>query len=71
VGRRGAIEQAGLALAAIARGPFLGGALAHLGGRGRLGERPTLLDDAMGQQTPPFQTERRVSVELHPVSSLD
>jgi hypothetical protein len=43
-----------------------GRALAHLGGRGRLGERPALLHNPPGKNTPLVQTERRVSVKIHP-----
>src|SRR5207253_5405333 len=67
---RGAVAEAGLALLAVAAGPLAGGALADLGGRGRLGQRPTVIDDAPGELAALLQTELGVSVELHPVSSL-
>jgi hypothetical protein len=69
-GRR-AVEQAGLALGLEATDPLAGGALADFGGRGRLSQRPLLLDDPLAEQTPLLQAERGVTVELHPVSSLD
>src|SRR5262245_40327757 len=68
--RRAAIEQPGLTLFAIALGPLAGGALAHLGGRGRRAERPTLLDNPPRQSPARIQTESGVSVDLHPVTSL-
>src|SRR5438045_3240619 len=39
-------------------------------GRPRPRQRPVALYDPAAQLTTPFQTERRVSVKLHPVSSL-
>src|SRR5918994_1789406 len=68
--RRGAIEQAELALRAVAADPLARAAHADFGGRGRLRQRPALLDDAPCQQPALVQAEGRVSVELHPVSSL-
>lgn len=55
-----------LAAEALARRP-----LAHLGGRGRLGERPSLLDDALDEQLALLQTESGVSVKLHPVTRMN
>jgi hypothetical protein len=71
--RRGAEErskEAGLALGHVAGDPLAGGRLADFGGLGRLRQRPTLLDDALGQQPALVQAERGVSVKLHPVTSL-
>ena len=68
--RRRAVHQAGLPLGPEAARPLAGGALAHLGGRGRLAERPSFIDDPPGQQATLVQTEGGVSVEFHPVSSL-
>jgi hypothetical protein len=56
--RRGAIEQPGLSLAAIALDALTRRALAHLGGRGRLAERPTLLDNPPGEPEPLLRCER-------------
>jgi hypothetical protein len=68
-GRGGAVVEGELAPSPIATLPFARGALAHLGGSRRLGERPVLLDDAAGESSAVVQAERRVSVELHPVTS--
>jgi hypothetical protein len=69
-GGRGPIEQARLALGLIAGNPLAGGRLAHLGGLGRLGERLISFDQSVNEEPALVQTERGVSVELHPVSSL-
>src|ERR1019366_3927707 len=70
-GRRGAIKQTELALCSVAPDPLARTAHANRGGRGRLGQRPTLLNHATAKLPAPFQTERSVSVKVHPVSSLD
>jgi hypothetical protein len=44
LGSRGAIEQAELALGAVARDPLRARPHAHFGGRGRRSERPLVLD---------------------------
>src|SRR5688500_2008135 len=68
--RRGAVHQTQLALRPEAAHPLRGGALAHLGGLGRLGERPILLDYPPSEPQPLLRREGRVTVELHPVTSL-
>src|SRR5437763_417440 len=50
--------------------PLTGAADADLGGRGRLAHRPSLLEHPTAELPTTFQTERSVSVKLHPVSSL-
>jgi hypothetical protein len=67
---RAAVLQAGLGVGEVALAPLAAGALAHSGGRGRLRERPALLEHPTDHQLAPLRTERRVSVNLHPVSSL-
>jgi hypothetical protein len=70
LGSRGAVKQAELALAAVAADPLARAADADFSGRGRLRQRPMLLNDALGQQPTLVQAERSVSVKLHPESSL-
>ena len=65
-GGGGTVEEADGALEAIAGGPLLGGAHAHLGGRGHLGERPSLVDDSMRQSPTLVQAEGGITVQLHP-----
>ena len=48
---------------------FSGRSLNRLG-LGRLRQRPALNHHPLAQPVPPIQAERRVSVQLHPVSSL-
>src|SRR5579884_4486735 len=67
---RGTIQQPELTLSAVARHPLTGTADADLGGRGRLAQRPLTLHHPPAQLPASFQTERSVSVKLHPVSSL-
>jgi hypothetical protein len=62
--------QTELALGPVALDPRAAGALAHSGRLGGLRDRPPLLDDRQHHPTPSLQTERRVSVKLHPVSSF-
>ena len=71
VRRRGTVKQPGLALSPIARDPLRAGPLAHAGGHRRLRERPPLLEHPTHHRQPALRAERRVSVNLHPVSSLD
>jgi hypothetical protein len=71
LGCRGAILQAPIALGQVARHPLLTGALANAGGLGRRRQRPTVVDDAQHHDPPTLRAERRVSVNLHPVSSSD
>src|SRR5207248_1785103 len=55
--RRGAVQQPELALGAIATDPLARTAHADFGGRGRLRQRPSLIDDSPAKLTAPFQTE--------------
>jgi hypothetical protein len=68
--RRRAVHQAGLPLGPEAARPLARGALAHLGGRGRLGERPSFSDNPPGQQATLVQAERGVSAQFHPVPPI-
>ena len=68
--RRGAVEQPQLAFGPVAGDPLGGGSLAHLGGLGRLAERPSLLNNSSREPAALVQAERGVSVELHPATSL-
>ena len=68
--RRGAIEQPELALGAVAAHPLARAADADFGGLGRLRQRPLSLDHPPAEQPALVQAEGRVSVQLHPVSSL-
>src|SRR3989442_372726 len=70
VRRRGAGEQPELALGAVTPDPLAGAADADFGGLGRLRQRPSLLDHPTAQLPTSIQTESRVSVQVHPVSSL-
>jgi hypothetical protein len=70
VGGRRAIQKPRLAFLAEAPNPFTGRPLADVGGRGRLGQRPPLIDHTPAEQAPLVQSERGVTVQLHPVSSL-
>src|SRR5919109_4149213 len=69
-GRTRVIVQPELALDPESGHPFTCAADTDPGGPGRLRQRPLLLDDLAAQLTTTLQTERRVSVKLHPVSSL-
>src|SRR5215218_1549550 len=66
----GAIVEPNLALVPVAADPLSRRALAHLGGQGRLAERPTLIDDPPDKPQPLLRCEGSVTVELHPVTSL-
>src|SRR5450759_2199453 len=68
--RRRVIQQAELAVHAIATHPLPGTTNADLDGRGRLRHRPCLINDSLTEQPALIQAERRVSVQIHPVSSL-
>ena len=68
--RRGAVKQPELAIVAVATHPFAGAADADLGGRGRLAHRPLTARNPTAELPTTFQTERRVSVKLHPGSSF-
>src|SRR3954447_19542918 len=68
--RRGPIEETGIALDQEPTHPLASAPDADLGGRGRLGHRPPFDNDTTGKQPPLVQAEGRVSVQLHPVSSL-
>ena len=68
--RRGAIAQPGLALGAVARDPLRARALADFGRLGGLRQRPPVREDTNDHPPALIQAEGRVSVQLHPVSSL-
>jgi hypothetical protein len=59
-----------LALSPVPGKPLRAGPLAHAGGLGRRPERPTPLEHPHHHRQTPLRTERRVSVNLHPVPSL-
>src|SRR5207244_12298891 len=67
---RRAIEQARLALRAEPRQPAPDRALADAGGRGRRRHRPVLDQHPLDKQPAAIRTGARITVELHPVSSL-
>jgi hypothetical protein len=69
--RRGTMLQPQLAVGAIAPHPLARASDADFGGRGRLRHRPRLLNDTAAQHPPLVQAESRVTVQLHPVSSLE
>ncbi len=71
LGRRGAVKQAGLAFGELAADPLAAAPLAHSGGLSRLHERATLLDHSSDHDFSALRAEGRVSVQLHPVFSLD
>src|SRR5438876_3705892 len=68
---RGTIDESRLALQAVAAYPLASAAHADAGGLGRSPQRPSLDDNPFGQLAPATPAECRVTVELHPVSSLD
>src|SRR5437588_6048787 len=68
--RRRAVEQPELAILAVAGDPLTRAADADFGGRGRLRQRPVLLDDPSAEQAAFVQAEGSVSVKVHSVSSL-
>jgi hypothetical protein len=68
--RGGAITQPELPLGAVAPHPLAGAANTDSGGLGRLRQRPLSLNHSPAELPPAFQTERRVSVQIHSVSSL-
>src|SRR5260221_374261 len=43
---------------------------AHAGRRSRRHDRPTLINNKLAEPPPPSPTESRVSVQIHPVTSL-
>src|SRR5829696_7088294 len=59
-----------LAFGAVAPDPLARAADTNFGGLGRRRQRPLLIDNPLNQHPPLVQAESRVSVELHPVSSL-
>src|SRR3954471_21777286 len=69
-GRRRAIQQSRLALSAVTGDPLRSGVVADFGRLGGLRQRPPLLQHPANQAPALIETERRVSVQLHPVSSL-
>src|SRR5438309_983144 len=68
--RRGPVQQPELALDSITPHPLAGAADADFGGLGRLRPRPRFLHYPPAQLPTPIQTERSISVKVHPVSSL-
>src|ERR1039458_8573441 len=64
------IEQALLALEPIPARPLTSTTQTDLSGPCRLGHSPTLINNPTRELPAPIQTERSVSVKLHPVSSL-
>src|SRR5215213_9987858 len=68
--RRRAIEQAELALPPVTGQPFARGAVTDSGRHGGLRQRPPRQLDPLDQQLASFDAQTRVSVQLHPVSSL-
>ena len=71
IGSGGAVQQPGPALIAIAPYPLGARAVADSGGLGRLRQRPVLPEHPLGHRQATLRAERRVSVNLHPVSSLE
>jgi hypothetical protein len=69
--RRRAIDESRLALAAVAAHPLASAAHADAGGLRRRLQRPSLDHDPFRQPTPAVPAEGGVTVQLHPVSSLD
>ena len=68
--RRGAITQPSVSLSNVATHPFASAADADAGGLGRRRQRPLPINHSQTELATAFQTERRVSVQIHPVSSL-
>src|ERR1700683_4576630 len=68
--RRGAIEETETPLDPIAPDPLAGTADADFGGLGRFRQRPPIIDNTPAQQPTSIQTERSVSVKVHPVLPL-
>jgi hypothetical protein len=62
---RGPVAQPELALGAVATDPFARAADADAGGLRRLRHRPLALNDSPAELPTAFQTERRVSVQIH------
>jgi hypothetical protein len=62
--------QPGLALDAVSAHPLARAADADAGGLGRLRHRSLPLNHRQTELATAFQTERRVSVQIHSVSSL-
>src|SRR5439155_23614763 len=68
---RAAVRQTRLTLAPVTPNPLPRATDADARSRSRRGHGRTLLDDQHTQPPPTAPTERRVTVKLHPVSSLD
>src|SRR5271169_21457 len=68
--RRRTIEKSLRTLASITIRPLASTADADTGGLGRRRQRPSLNNHPLGQTAPTTPTESRVTVKLHPVSSL-
>ena len=70
LGRRGAVDQARLALLPPALEPAIRRPLADAGGLGRRRQRPGLALDPLHEQPPALRAGAGVTVQLHPVTSL-
>ena len=70
MGRRGAIRESLLAFRVIAVDPLTSTADADASGISCRRHRPPLLKHSPSEQPAPLHAERRVTVKLHPVSSL-
>jgi hypothetical protein len=68
--RRAAITQTLLAFQPVAANPLPRTTHADPGGLGRRGQRPTINKHPHSKRAPATPTESRVSVKLHPVTSL-
>jgi hypothetical protein len=66
-----AIEQALLPLVVEALEPAIDRALADAGGRGRRRHRPVVRENPLDEQLAAVRTGLGVTVDLHPVSSLE
>ena len=69
--RRRAINETGFAGRRVSTNPLPRATDADPRAAAAAVTRPSLIDDATDQQPPPVPTESRVTVKLHPVSSLD
>jgi len=69
--RRRAINEASFAGRSIPANPLARAPFAHTGRPSSCRDRPAIAHDPLGEQPPAIPTESRVTVKLHPVSSLD
>jgi hypothetical protein len=68
--RRRAISEPAVTLSPESADPFARTAKTDAGSLRRRRDRPTLFEHPAGEQPPPLHAEGRVTVKLHPVSSL-